>query len=229
VERKNGIPNRSYAASKNWQYLYVFTFIKYKLLKSIMSTFDCASIGIAQGDECVVEFQTKSGALNPWWPGSDDPYVNNKLFNTPLIAAVVGGVATKIIFSETKAVNIPILGNVGPGIGMGVYIGAGTFLSEYFEKAMALWGCRLGVRRFAMEIMPPLYAGLAAQGLSYLGGNDLGLDAFFIGTPAAHIGKYIANAYVNQSPFYTYVHTNGIIPSATWDVNDKYGWDPAKN
>ena len=172
-------------------------------------TFDCSWVGVDKStDKCV--------GLS--YPDESEPYSINKKFNTPIISGVIGGAITQLIFGETKSINVPIIGSVKPAYGMGFYIAAGAWVAEYLEKHNILWACRFGYRDFVgFELMSPLYAGAASQGLSYIGGNDLGLDAFVIGAPATHIGKFIANEIVNYSDFYHEKHPNGLIPTPRKD------------
>lgn len=162
----------------------------------------CAELGVPEGDECTKKY----------YPPPDSAYATNQVFNTPILAGLIGGGVTELLFGDAKQVNLPIVGNVGPGIGMGTYIALGTWVAEYFEKAQIMWTCMFSYRRFGAEVMSPLYSGFAAQAMSLLGGNDLGMDPFFIGAPSAHVAKYIANTYINPSKDYENIHKNGLIP-----------------
>jgi hypothetical protein len=170
--------------------------------------FNCNWVGVGDGtDPC----------RNKDYPPSTDNYIINKKFNTPVASAVVGGVITRLLYGETKYINMPIIGKVTPAYGIAFYIAAGTMLAEYLEKHNIIWFCHFGYRRFGLEVASPLYSGLVAQGLTYLGGNDLGLDPLFIGVPASHIGKYIANTIINPSDFYKDNHPGGLIPTLKAD------------
>lgn len=149
---------------------------------------------------------------------NDDAYLTNKKFNTPVLSGVIAGGVTKLIFNESKTINVPIVGSVSPAVGMGFYVMIGTWISEYLEKHNVLWACKVGYRRFGgFELFQPIHAGVVSQGLSYLGGNDLGLDAFFIGAPSSHIGKFIANTIINPSIFYKEQHPGGLVPTPEAD------------